>query len=160
MVHLWLCQMMYRIDFSGFKNHINEESGRLRKIFRLNIPNCQFDLHWFLQTIRIFPSQPGGVLLRLLRSQQNQLGLNFALQSTIFTRITDLDGYDITTYICTYDIITLWHIPNIPIYTVWEYERITLIIVNVRSYLQHRLVVFILGRERPPALGSLLFEEI
>ena len=34
MVHLWLCQMMYRMDFNGFKNHMNEESGRLKdKIF-------------------------------------------------------------------------------------------------------------------------------
>ena len=30
MVHLWLCQMMYRMDFNGFKNHIKEESGRLQ----------------------------------------------------------------------------------------------------------------------------------
>ena len=40
MVHLWLCQMMYRIDFKGFKNHINDESGWLRrKIIRINISN-------------------------------------------------------------------------------------------------------------------------
>ena len=28
-VHLWLCQMMYRIDFNGLRNHMKDESGRL-----------------------------------------------------------------------------------------------------------------------------------
>ena len=26
-----VCRMMYRMDYSGFRNHMNEESGRLRK---------------------------------------------------------------------------------------------------------------------------------
>ena len=29
MVHLWLCHMMWRIDFRGFRNHMKDESGRI-----------------------------------------------------------------------------------------------------------------------------------
>ena len=38
-VHLWLCQMMYRIDFNGFRNHMKDESGRL-EIEKCDINVC------------------------------------------------------------------------------------------------------------------------